>query len=100
MTVKTHKRNGKRAFTRGPIVLARDEQKEGKKIDFNKSELLERNIKSGEYEFKDLPVHDDEHYRCEVKTVVGEKIILSDYATCGKKWMGDLPYISVWLNVR
>ena len=100
LTLQTVKRNGKTAFTRGPIVLARDEEKEGKKIAFDKIEILEHDEKDNFYQFRNLPVRGDEHYRCEIKTIEGNKIILSDYATCGKKWMDDLRFISVWLNIR
>ena len=100
MEVQTLKCNDKKAFQRGPIVLARDEQKEGRKIDFNKTEFLERSLKDGSYQFKSVYPAGDEHYRCEIKTLNGDKMILSDYATCGKKWMGKLLYISVWMNVK
>ena len=100
LSLQATKRNGKTAFSRGPIVLARDEEKEGKRINFEKIEALERQEKNDFYQYRELPTQGDEYYRCELKTVDGRKIILSDYATCGKKWMGDLKFISVWLNLR
>lgn len=99
ITVKSEQLNGKTAFTRGPIVLARSEEKEGAKINFDKKEILERDSENGGYVFLDAPLKDDGFYRCEVKTVDGNKIILSDYATCGKKWTDKLNRISVWLNI-
>ena len=99
LKVESIQRNGKTAFTRGPIVLARDEQKEGRKIDFNQTILLKCQ-EDEEFIIRELPLSDDEHYRCELKTIDGDKIILSDYATCGKKWMDELRYISAWLKVR
>ena len=100
LTLQASKRNGKTAFSRGPIVLARDEEKEGERINFDKIEDLERQIENDFYQYKMLPAQGDEHCRCELKTVDGRKIILSDYATCGEKWTGELKFISVWLNVR
>lgn len=100
LTLQTTKRNGKTAFSRGPIVLARDEEKERKRINFDKIEALERQIKNDFYQYRELPTQGDEYCRFELKTVDGRKIILSDYATCGKKWMDELKFISVWLNVR
>ena len=99
IALKAQKRNGKTAFTSGVIVLARDEEKEGVKIDFGRKEILERDPESGEYAFSGAPVQGDEFYRYEVKTADGKKIILSDYATCGKKWTGELNRVSVWLYI-
>ena len=84
--------NGKTAFTRGPLVLARDEYKENRKIDFDKMESIETII--------ELPYCEDEYYRCGAKTEDGEVIILSDYKSCGKNWTSEFNLISVWLNVK
>ena len=99
LSIKTVRLNMKTAFVRGPIVLARDEEKEGVKINFNQTEILIRNEGSGEYAFGNLPPKGDECCRIEMKTFDGRKVILSDYATCGKNWTGDFPYISVWMNI-
>lgn len=99
LNIECIERNGKKAFKRGPIILARDEAKEGRKINFDAFELLERDVNGG-YQFRDLIPQRDEHYRCEIRTINGNKIILSDYASCGKKWMEKLSFISVWLNAK
>ena len=92
MEIESVKLNGKTAFTRGPIVLARDEQKENRKIDFETAETI--------VGFKTLPTQKDEYFRCEAETESGNKWLLSDYKSCGKQWTGNLNLISVWLNVK
>lgn len=96
---KTETLNGRTAFKCGPIVLARDEEKEGKKIDFDKTEIIQR-TENGEVAFRNLTPRGDEFFRFELETETGNSIILSDYATCGKKWTGGLPNIGVWLKIE
>ena len=98
LIVKGVRRNGKTAFVKGPIVLCRDEEKEQRKIDFEKTAELEKTDKG--YIFKTAKTEGDETARYTVKTADGEMIVLSDYATCGRNWTGELPNISVWLNVK
>ena len=81
-----------------PIVLCRDEEKEGAKINFDKAEISARNA-DGSYVIEKTLPFGDEYYRCKLKTANGNDIILSDYATCGKKWADELSRISVWLNI-
>ena len=92
MEIEAIKQNGKTAFMRGPIVLARDEEKENQKIDIEQEETI--------VGFKTLPVQKDEYFRCEATTENGHKIILSDYKSCGKNWTGQFNKVSVWLNIK
>ena len=90
MDVKTHKLNGKVAFTYGPLTLASDEQK------------CERELKK--------PVLLDKGFTCQAQeTEAGELVrfacdlgddvlTLADYQSCGKKWLSDKPYMTVWFN--
>ena len=92
MEIKSEKLNGKTAFTRGPLVLARDEYKENGKIDFEKEEAV--------VSLEEVPCQEDEYFRCKAITDGGNEWILSDYKSCGKNWTSDLNLISVWLNVK
>lgn len=87
--------NGFKIFKYGPLVLARDNQKEvaitdvGKVgFDLNMENLL----------IDRLPCKDGEMARFEVKDKKGDgSFILTDYASCGKQWDNE-NQISVWLK--
>ena len=90
--LKSHYLNGKTAYTFGPLVLARDEMKEGKKTDspftpseYNAYKLLEP--KKGEMLRVAL--------ECD-----GEDVLLTDYQSCGKHWNNKNAKVSVWLNAK
>ena len=90
--LKSHYLNGKTAYTYGPLVLARDEMKEGKKTDteFTPSECNA---------FKLLPSGDGETLRILLECE-GEDVLLTDYASCGKYWTNKNAKVSVWLNAK
>ena len=90
--LKSHYLNGKTAYTYGPLVLARDELKEGKKTDteFTPSECNA---------FKFLPSGDGESLRILLECE-GEDVLLTDYASCGKYWTNKNAKVSVWLNAK
>lgn len=85
--------NGKIAFTFGALALARDEQKEEGDIEapvipvLNDSKLI----------VNQLDAQEGETVRFAVKTEDGD-LLLTDYASCGKRWMEERNRISVWLN--
>ena len=92
MHLKSHRLNGKTAYTYGPLVLARDEMKEGKKTD---SEFSPTDHNA----FKRLPVESGELLRISLECE-GEDILLTDYASCGKHWNNQNARVSVWLNAK
>ena len=83
--------NGKSAFLYGNIVLARDEQKETGDIQAAVVPLLEKD----KLIVDKLPPERDEMIRVLLKTKDGN-VLLTDYASCGKKWLEERNRISVW----
>ena len=89
-TLTQEKLEGRTAYIYGPIVLARDEKKEGAKPDTeftpDGSYTLEK-PKKGET----------------TRILLGSKegkVLLVDYASAGKKWMSSGSTVSVWLNAK
>ena len=92
MHLKSHHLNGKTAYTYGPLVLARDEIKEGKKTD---SEFIPTEHNA----YTVLPAEDGEMLRIMLECD-GEDVLLTDYASCGKYWTKSNAKVSVWLNAK
>ena len=90
--LKSHFLNGKTAYTYGPLVLARDEIKEGGKID---TEFTPTEHSA----FKMLPAEDGEMLRIMLECEDGD-LLLTDYASCGKHWSRKNANVSVWLNAK
>ena len=90
--LKSHHLNGKTAYTYGPLVLARDEMKEGKKTD---TEFTPTEHSA----FKIVPAGDGEMLRILLECE-GEDVLLTDYASCGKYWTNKNAKVSVWLNAK
>lgn len=87
--------NEKVAFIYGNIVLARDEQKEKKDINQAISVTMNGNIPM----FQKVEPEQGEVLRFLVNTDEGE-ILLTDYASCGKKWDEENARISVWFKQK
>ena len=87
--------NGKSAFEYGAFALARDEQKESGDIKATFTPIMEK----GKLVAKVCAPEKGEQVRFLLKTEEGE-VLLTDYASCGKKWMEERNRISVWLNVK
>ena len=87
--------NGKTALLRGPLVLARDEQKETGDITAELRPLRE----NGRIACEVLPEEKGEQLRVRIPCQGGDHI-LTDYASCGKKWNEEHCNISAWLNVK
>ncbi len=85
--------NGKIAFTFGALALARDEQKEEGDIEAPVVPVLH----NGRLIVNQLDAETGETVRFTVKTEDGD-LLLTDYASCGKRWMEERNRISVWLN--
>ena len=90
--LKSHHLNGKTAYTYGPIVLARDEMKEGKKVD---SDFIPTDHNA----YKVINASDGEMLRIMLECE-GEDVLLTDYASCGKYWTNKNAKVSVWLNAK
>ena len=92
--LKEIEKNGKAAYTYGPFVLARDEQKEaGADIARPFTPLC----KGEELAYSPLAAKDGEQLRLLLKTTDGE-VLLTDYASCGKDWEKKDSRISVWFE--
>ena len=89
--VKTHTLNGKVAFTYGPLTLATDEQKSEREL--KKPVVLENG-----YVCQEKQAEKGEIIRFECDLGGGDVLILADYQSCGKKWLSDKPYMTVWFN--
>ena len=85
--------NGKTAYTYGGLVLSRDENKENATITGKFTPIKN----SGEFIFEKRPTQEYESVRLILKTQEGE-VLLTDYASCGKRWLEERSRISVWLN--
>lgn len=91
MGVKSHELNGKVAFTYGPLTLASDEQKCQREL--RKPVILENGFA---YEKKQAEKGEIVRFECDLGG--GDILILSDYQSCGKKWLSDKPFMTVWFN--
>ena len=90
--LSAYKRNGRIAFTYGPYVLARDSVKENADI---RLPVFPKQ-KDGRLCFTILPPEAGECLRILLETDTG-KILLTDYASCGKRWADHGGILSVWL---
>lgn len=85
--------NGKTAIRYGAYVMTRDEEKEAEKID--KKIVLP--IEGAVY-IMETPV-DKESIRMRLKTRRRD-VLLTDYASCGKRWLAPRKRISVWFEIK
>ncbi len=92
MYVKSHTLNGKTAYTYGPLVLARDEMKDGNKVD-SEFAPTEHNA------YRMIPAEDGEIVRIMLECEDGE-LLLTDYQSCGKHWRNTNANMSAWLNAK
>ena len=83
--------NGKIAFIYGPLVLAADALKSHKDISVP---VL---MPEGGTVYRLLPCEKGELARIQIKTA-DDEILLTDYQSCGKRWLEKNAIMSVWLN--
>lgn len=89
--LKAHRLNGKIAFTYGALTLATDEHKATRE--------LKKPVAVGEtLSYELLPTQEGEIVRIACKLEDGDTLLLADYQSCGKKWLSDKPYMTVWFN--
>ncbi len=91
LSTEKHLLNGKAAFTYGPFVLASDQRKDdrfGEKLRLCEPLLL-------------LPIEKEEgeEVRLLLHTEKGDRV-LSDYASCGKRWTEKKSSIAVWQKIK
>ncbi len=94
-TLRVHRLNGCIAFTYGPYVLARDAAKE----DGDLTRPVRPKEKDGALCFAVLPCEEGESVRLTLETESGP-VLLTDYASCGKRWAERNGPVSVWLPAR
>ena len=85
--------NDKTAYMYGGYVLSRDERKENAAI----TDKFTPEKKVDEFVFEREPAREYESVRLVLKTREG-RVLLTDYASCGKRWLEEKSRISVWLN--
>ena len=91
MDFKVHTLNGKVAFTYGALTLASDEQKCQREL---KKPVV---IKDG-FACQEKAAEAGEIVRFECDLGDGDVLVLADYQSCGKTWLSDKPYMTVWFN--
>lgn len=91
MDLKVHTLNGKVAFTYGALTLASDEQKCQRAL---KKPVV---IKDG-FACQEKAAEEGEIVRFECALGDDDVLVLTDYQSCGKKWLSDKPYMTVWFN--
>ncbi|MBO7344745.1 MAG: glycoside hydrolase family 127 protein [Clostridia bacterium] len=92
-SVKRIELNGFSCFTYGPIVLCRDDKKESIE---SRVSAIKFDPKIENLEINRLPEEELEMVRFEIGDE-NQKIILTDYASCGKNWDTE-NRVSVWLK--
>ncbi|MBO7297427.1 MAG: hypothetical protein J6U60_00075, partial [Clostridia bacterium] len=90
-TLKAHYLNGKVCFSYGGFVLARDSAKEGK-------DIVGGVVAQETFEFEKLALADGESVRLCVE-LGGEKVLLTDYASCNKNWANKTDMMTVWMDI-
>ena len=98
-TLKLVELGGRTAFTYGPLTLARDEEKEGG-ADLEAEIALERKDGQLSYRLAEPDQKYNELVRIYVNRKDGGKLLLTDFASCGKKWLSKYNRMTVWQNIR
>lgn len=85
------------AFTYGPLVLARDSEKEEGSVDLE--EAIHPEMKDGAPVYQTVEPEGIEEARLLVKRADGKPdLLLTDYASCGKHWDSEKRDFTVWMN--
>lgn len=92
MALKAHYLNGKIAFTYGVLALGSDEQKSDRE--------LQKALAIGEkISYQLVEAQEGEIVRIVCDLDDGDKLLLADYQSCGKKWLSDKPLMTAWFNL-
>lgn len=94
----SHELDGLVYYTYGPLVLARDNRKEG---DYRSLYIkTDMGCNADEVQFKRKAAQNMETVRFEVIRPDGMKSVLTDYISCGKHWDDQGQRISVFWNIN
>lgn len=87
--------NGRTVFSYGPLTLARDENKEDGEVSLTEMIKLATPLSYAVEEEQE-----GETVRLRVERADGkEALLLTDYASCGKRWLDVKNRLTVWLNI-
>ncbi len=81
------------AFRYGPLVLARDEEKEP--AEFDETPVFSENIS-----YKMLVPESGELVRMEIAGKSGAPVLFTDYASCGKHWDREKNKVIIWMKLN
>lgn len=97
--LETLELGGRTAFTYGPLVLARDAEKEG---GADLEAVLPLKTENGKLSYTpEAPVAEyNELVRLRVDLTDGCKLLLTDFASCGKRWLNKFNRMTVWMNTE
>lgn len=95
--LRVKQKNGRKCFSYGPLILARDEYKEGGAV---LTDQFIYRTRSGRPVFGRIPAEGQEQIRLKLETAGGSAILLTDYASCGKHWTDKNNRITVWMNAE
>ena len=96
LSLKTTVIGGKTAFTYGILTLARDAEKEGGG-DLSEEVTLASGL---EYRLEAPDAAYHEQLRLRVLRADGSWMLLTDFASCGKKWLSKNNHMTVWMDIR
>ena len=103
MPLEEMRLNGRVAYRRGPVVLARDALKESAflgvsgPVDLTAPLALARDA-DGAPIVRELPPEEGELLRLALRRADGTEVPLADYASCGKYWRDPNGLMSAWMN--
>ncbi len=94
-SLRTLSIDGRTAFFYGPLTLARDEAKEEGEVSLTEPITL-----ADGFAYALEEEQEGECVRLRVERADGEEpLLLTDYASCGKRWLDVKNRLTVWLNV-
>ena len=79
------------AFTYGALALATDEHKSSREL--QKPIVFDEN-----FSYQLQPIEKGEIVRIVCTFADGDSLLLTDYQSCGKKWLSDKRMMTVWFN--
>lgn len=94
------KLNGKTAFTYGILTLARDSAKENPEVAADLTETVELQRNGENLAYTLCEPQGEEMIRIKVKKADGTELLLTDFASCGKKWNVPNCLMTVWMNIK
>ena len=100
LDLKVVELEGRTAFTYGVLTLARDAEKEGG-ADMEETVILQTENGAPEYRMVSAVAEYRENVRFYVNRKDSDKpLLLTDFASCGKRWLSKHNRMTVWMNVE